>query len=45
MTVSRKYPINADMNCLFKVKFNDGNQKDLFFSSLDHLCDITDREA
>ena len=32
----------ADINCCLKVKFNDENQKDIFFSSFDELQDIVD---
>ena len=32
----------ADINCRLKVKFNDENQKDIFFSSFDELRDIVD---
>ena len=34
----------ADINCRLKVKFNDENQKDIFFSSFDELRDIVDLE-
>ena len=34
----------ADVNCRLKVKFNDENQKDIFFSSFDDLRDIVDME-
>ena len=34
----------ADVNCRLKVKFNDENQKDIFFSSFDDLQDIVDME-
>ena len=34
----------ADINCRLKVKFNDENQKDIFFSSFDELRDIVDME-
>ena len=34
----------ADVNCRLKVKFNDENQKDIFFSSFDDLKDIVDKE-
>ena len=34
----------ADVNCRLKVKFNDENQKDIFFCSLDDLRDIVDME-
>ena len=32
----------ADINCRLKVKFNDENQKDIFFSSFDNLRDVVD---
>ena len=35
---------HADVNCRLKVKFNDDNQKDIFFSSFDDLRDIVDME-
>ena len=31
-------------NCCLKVKFNDGNQKDIFLPSFDDLWDIVDME-
>ena len=34
----------ADINCRLKVKFNDENQKDIFFSHFDDLRDIVDME-
>ena len=34
----------ADINCRLKVKFNDENQKDIFFCSLDDRRDIVDME-
>ena len=34
----------ADVNCRLKVKFNDENQKDIFFSSFDDLRDIAAME-
>ena len=34
----------ADINCRLKVKFNDKNQKDIFFSPFDDLRDIADME-
>ena len=34
----------ADINCLLKVKFNDENQKDIFYSSINDLRDIVDME-
>ena len=34
----------ADVNCRLKVKFNDENQKDIFFSSFDDFRDIVDME-
>ena len=34
----------ADINCRLKVKFNDENQKDIFFSSFNELRDIVDIE-
>ena len=34
----------VDVNCCLKVKFNDENQKDIFFSSFDDLRDIVDME-
>ena len=34
----------ADVNCRLKVKINDENQKDIFFSSFDDLQDIVDME-
>ena len=34
----------ADVNCRLKVKFNDENQKDIFFFSFDDLQDIVDME-
>ena len=34
----------ADINCRLKVKFNDENQKDIFFSSFDELRDIVGME-
>ena len=42
-------PINekrnqSDINCRLKAKFNDENQKDIFFSSFDDLQDIADME-
>ena len=33
-----------DINCRLKVKFNDENQKGIFFSSFDDLRDIVDME-
>ena len=35
---------SANVNCRLKVKFNDANQKDIFFSSFDDLRDIVDME-
>ena len=34
----------ADINCLLKVKFNDENQKDIFYSSINDLRDTADME-
>ena len=34
----------ADINCRLKVKFNDENQNDIFFSSFNELWDIVDME-
>ena len=34
----------ADVDCRLKVKINDENQKDIFFSSFDDLQDIVDME-
>ena len=34
----------SDINCRLKVKFNDENQKDIFFSSFDDLWDIVEME-
>ena len=34
----------ADVNSRLKVKFNDENQKDIFFSSFDDLWDVVDME-
>ena len=34
----------ADINCRLEVKFNDENQKVIFFSSFDELRDIVDME-
>ena len=34
----------ADVSCRLKAKFNDENQKDIFFSSFDDLQDIVDME-
>ena len=34
----------ADINCRLNIKFNDENQKDIFFSSFDELQDIVDME-
>ena len=34
----------ADLNCRLKVKFNDENQKDIFFASFDDLRDNVDME-
>ena len=34
----------ADINCRLEVKFNDKNQKDIFFPSFDDLRDILDME-
>ena len=34
----------ANINCRLNVKFNDENQKDIFFSSFDELRDIADME-
>ena len=35
---------HANVNCRLKVKFDDANQKDIFFSSFDDLRDIVDME-
>ena len=42
MIMWKKYP--TDINCRLKVKFNDENQKGIFFSSFDDLQDIVDME-
>ena len=34
----------ADINCRLKVKFNDENQKDIFFSSFDNIWDLVDMQ-
>ena len=34
----------ADMNCRFKLKFNDEGQKELSFSSFGDLCDTVDSQ-
>ena len=34
----------ADVNCCLKVKFNDENQKDIFFSSFNDFRNILDME-
>ena len=34
----------ANINCCLKVKFNDENQKDIFFPTFDDLRDIVDME-
>ena len=34
----------ADINCLLKVKFNDEDQKDIFYSSINDLRDTADME-
>ena len=34
----------SDVNCRLKVKSNDENQKDIFFSSFDEFRDIVDME-
>ena len=34
----------SDINCRLKVKFNDENQKDIFFYSFDDLWDIVEME-
>ena len=34
----------ADINCLLEVKFNDENQKDIFYSSINDLRDTADME-
>ena len=34
----------ANVNCRLKVRFNDENQKDIFFSFFDDLRDIVDME-
>ena len=36
--------ILPDINCRLKVRFNDENQKYIFFSSFDDLRDIVDME-
>ena len=34
----------ADVNCRLWVKFHDGKQEDIFFSTFDELRNIVDRE-
>ena len=36
--------VKETKNCRLNVKFNDENQKDIFFSSFDDLKDIVDKE-
>ena len=34
----------VDVSCRLKVRFTGEDQDDVFFSSMDKLCDITDME-